>query len=153
MRALKRTLVLLILGVAVVAGAPSEAWSAVSCHKIDAGGFGQDLGGGITRAQIVEGGLLQGTTDASFAITGLTGTVASFEGTIVFTANRATLAAHVVGTLDVASGVFGATTSSIAGTGKLAGATGALAFAGVENLSTGAFTETVTGEICVDLSP
>lgn len=33
-------------------------------------------------------------------------------------------------------------------TGKLAGATGNLTLTGVENLATGAFTETITGTIC-----
>lgn len=37
--------------------------------------------------------------------------------------------------------------------GKVAGADGDLTLAGNQNLATGAFTETVTGEICVDLSP
>jgi hypothetical protein len=77
----------------------------------------------------------------------------SFEGTSVFAVNNGTLTAHVAGTLDIATGQFQATTSSISGTGKLAGATGSLSFSGVEELSTGAFTESVTGEICANLSP
>src|SRR6266545_2410260 len=133
MKTLKRTLMLLLL-VVVAVSAP-----------------GQDLGGGQTTAQIIGGGLLHGTTAASFVITGFSGTVASFEGTIVFTVNRGTLTAGVAGTLDVATGAFSATSTSIAGTGKLAGATGSLAFNGVEDLSDGSFTEDVTGEICVDL--
>jgi hypothetical protein len=96
---------------------------------------------------------LQGTTQASFVITGISGTVASFEGTIVFAVNNGTLTAHVAGTWDIATGQFQATTSSISGTDKLAGATGSLSFSGVEDLSTGAFTESVTGEICANLSP
>ena len=54
---------------------------------------------------------------------------------------------------DLATGAFIATTSSISGTGKLEGATGSRVFSGVENLVTGAFTEVVAGEICVDLAP
>lgn len=152
MRRLRRTLPLLIL-VVLGAAIPAEARAGVSCHNVNAKGVGQDLGGGRTTATIIGGGLLHGTTNASFVITGFAGTVASFEGTIVFTVNKATLAASVAGTLDVASGVFSATTSSVAGTGKLAGATGSLSFNGVEDLTTGRFTEDVTGEICADLAP
>jgi hypothetical protein len=148
-----KTILMLTLLVIVIGVAPVAARGAVSCHKINATGIGQDLGGGQTTAQIVDGGLLQGTTQASFVITGFSGTLASFEGTIIFTVNNATLTAHVSGTLDVATGEFQATTSSISGTGKLAGATGSLSFRGVEDLSTGSFTEDVSGEICADLSP
>jgi hypothetical protein len=38
-------------------------------------------------------------------------------------------------------------------TGKLAGATDALSFQGVENLFTGTFVETFDGSICVNLAP
>jgi hypothetical protein len=151
MKAGMRVLVVTLLVVA--AAAPATARGAVSCHNINARGVGQDQGGGQTTAQIIGGGLLQGTTQGSLVITGLSGTVASFEGTIVFTMNNATLTAQVSGTLDVATGEFNATTSSVSGTGKLAGATGSLSFNGVEDLSTGSFTENVTGEVCADLSP
>jgi hypothetical protein len=151
MKAGMRVLVVTLLVVA--AAAPATARGAVSCHNINAKGIGQDHGGGQTTAQIIGGGLLQGTTQASLAITGLSGTVASFEGTIVFTVNNATLTVQLSGTLDVVTGEFNATSSSISGTGKLAGATGSLSFNGVEDLSTGSFTEDVTGEVCADLSP
>ena len=152
MNALKRSLLMLAL-LALMAGAPATALGGTSCHKIDASGVGQDLGGGQTVAQISDGGLLQGTTAASFTITGVVGTVASFAGTITFTTNRGTLTANVAGTLDVATGAFSAVSSGLSGTGKLAAATGSLAFNGVENLATGAFTEVVTGSICLDLAP
>jgi hypothetical protein len=145
--------VLLVTLVVVLAAAPATARGAVSCHSINAKGAGQDLGGGQTTAQIIGGGLLHGTTQASFVIVGFSGTVASFEGTIVFTLNNATLTAQVSGTLDVTTGEFNATTSSISGTGKLAGATGRLSLNGIEDLATGSFTEDVTGEVCADLSP
>jgi hypothetical protein len=151
MKAGMRVLVATLL--VVVAAAPATARGAVSCHNVNAKGVGQDHGGGQTTAQIIGGGLLQGTTQASLTITGLSGTVASFEGTIVFTLNNATLTAQVSGTLDVATGEFNATTSSVSGTGKLAGATGSLSFNGVEDLLTGSFTENITGEVCADLSP
>ena len=152
MNALSKLLLLLAaLSLAVIA--PTAVDAAVSCHRIDASGVGQDQGGGNTVARITDGGLLQGTTAAAFTITGLSGTLASFVGTITFTANRGTLAAEVAGTLDLATGAFNATTSSLSGTGKLAGATGGLVFAGVENLLTGTFIEVVTGQVCVDLAP
>jgi hypothetical protein len=143
----------LVAALALLTVAPASTLAGTSCHGVDATGVGQDLGGGHTVAQVSNGGLLQGTTEAFFTITGISGTVASFGGAITFTANRATLTVNLTGTLDVATGVFGATSSSLSGTGKLAGATGSLAFNGVENLGTGAFTETVGGSICVDLAP
>ena len=50
-------------------------------------------------------------------------------------------------------GAFRAAGPVTAATGKLAGATGDLTFAGVENLSDGSFVEDVTGAIYVDLAP
>jgi hypothetical protein len=146
------TLLLVIVGV-VGAAAPATARGAVSCQAINAKGVGQDLGGGRTTARIIGGGLLHGTTEASFVVTGVSGSVASFQGTIVFTVNRGTLTANVSGTLDLASGAFAASTSSIEGTDKLAGASGNLFFNGVEDFSDGSFTEDVSGEICVNLAP
>jgi hypothetical protein len=148
-----RIIVPLVIAFAMAAVAPAVALGSTACHSIDATGVGQDLGEGRTVAQISDGGLLQGTTAASFQITGLSGTVASFAGTITFTTNRGTLTATVAGTLDLATGAFSATSSSLSGTGKLAGASGSLVFNGVENLATGAFTEVITGSICVDLAP
>jgi hypothetical protein len=152
MKVVTRTLVLVVLAVLGVS-APSGASGAVSCHSVNAKGVGQDLGGGMTTAQIRGGGLLHGTTNATFVITGISGTVASFEGTIVFAVNKGTLSAGLVGTFDVATGMFSGTTTALAGTGKLEGATGNLSLNGVEDLSDGSFTEDVTGAICVDLAP
>jgi len=152
MNTLRRSLLILV-ALALIAFAPATALGGTSCHTIDAIGVGQDLGGGQTVAQISNGGLLQGTTAASFTITGFVGTIASFEGTITFWTNRGSLTASVAGTLDLATGAFSATTTSLVGTGKLDGATGSLAFDGVENLATGAFSEVVQGSICLDLAP
>ena len=148
-----RRLLSLLIALALMVVAPATVFGGTSCRNINATGVGQDMGGGQTVGQISDGGLLQGTTAASFSITGISGTVASFAGPITFTTNRATLTANLVGTLDVVSGVFSAASSSISGTGKLAGATGSLSFSGVENLATGAFTDVVSGSICVDLAP
>src|SRR5688572_1570760 len=115
--------------------------------------IGQDLGGGATQAQIIGGGLLEGTTAAQFVITGISGTIVSFAGPVTFTTNRGTLTVTVTGTLDVASGAFSASGPVTDATGKLEGATGSLSIDGTQDLATGAFEEDITGEICVDLSP
>jgi hypothetical protein len=140
--------------VAVIAGLTmiGEARAEVSCHKINAKGVGQDLGNLATQAEIIGGGLLHGTTAAQFAITGMSGTVFSIEGTVTFTTHQATLTVAVTGTFDVVSGEFSAAGPVSGATGKLEGATGTLTLQGVQDLSTGSFVEDVTGEICVDLS-
>lgn len=135
----------------VFAAGPAAA--AESCHKINAKGTGQATGPTTTVAQIMGGGLLQGTTAASFDTVVPIPTGVAFTGPIVFTTNRATLTVQLAGTVDVPSGVFHATGPVVGATGKLAGASGNLVFDGVQNLVDGSFTETVAGEICVDLAP
>ena len=103
------------------------------CLPVDATGVGQDLGGGQTTA----------------TITGVDGTVASFVGPIVFTGLGGTLTAQVTGTLDVTTGVFTSTSTSVTGTGLLRRVTGDLTFTGTEDLTTGAFTEAIHGRLCV----
>jgi len=118
------------------------------CRPVHAAGVGQDLGGGNTTATITRGGVLNGTTTAHFDITGGSIPMFTIAGTIVFTTKHGTLTANVSGTFDVSTGEFAATGPISGGTGKFAGATGTLTFSGVENLTTGAFTETVTGTLC-----
>jgi hypothetical protein len=139
-----------ILGALTIDG-PAQAEE--SCHKINAKGVGQDLGGGVTVARVIGGGLLHGTTEGNFIITGFSGTVASFEGTVEFTTRHGALTVTVSGTLDVATGEFSASGPVTGATGKLAGATGSLSLAGTQDLSDGSFVEDITGEICVDLAP
>lgn len=57
------------------------------------------------------------------------------------------------GTFDLTTGEFSVAGPVTDSSGKLAGAFGDLTFEGVQDVAdpTGAFTETVTGEICVDL--
>jgi hypothetical protein len=153
MKAVRRVVLLLLFVVVGTLVTVSQARAAVSCHKINAKGVGQDLGGGVTEADIIGGGLLQGTTVGNFVITGFSGTVASIEGTVVFTTNQATLTVTVTGIFDVATGEFSASGTVTGATGKLAGATGALLLEGIEDLSNGRFVEDVTGTICVDLAP
>lgn len=137
------------------------ATAAVSCHQINAKGSGNgappragDPPGLIrTVAQIRGGGLLQGTTEAAFQVTGPTPTGITFAGDITFTTNRSTLTVGLDGTLDLATGQFLASGDVREGTGKLDGATGTVSLEGVQNLldPAGSFTETVSGTICVDL--
>lgn len=152
-------LLLPLLLLMVVQAGPATA--GVSCHEINAKGAGQGVPSqagdppGLIRtvAQIRGGGLLQGTTEAAFQVTGVTPTGIAFAGDITFTTNRATLTVNLDGTLDLATGEFGASGGVADATGKLDGATGTLTVAGVQDLldPAGSFTETVSGEICVDL--
>lgn len=131
----------------------SPAQAAESCHKINAKGVGQDLGTGATVANIIGGGLLQGTTAGNFVITGGAFPVFTLAGTVKFTTHQATLTVTIIGVFDVATGQFSATGPVTDATGKLAGATGDLTLSGIENLADGSFVEKVTGSICVDLAP
>ena len=153
MKMLGRFILLVLLVSLGTALWSSPVQAGVSCHHINARGVGQDLGGGVTQARIVGGGLLHGTTAASFTITGFAGTVASFAGTVTFTTHHATLTVTVAGRLDVVTGVFNASGPVTNATRKLVGATGNLSFDGLENLSDGSFEEQVAGAICVDLAP
>ena len=90
------------------------AAAGVSCHQINATGAGQgaapqagDPPGLIrTVAQIRGGGLLHGTTEAAFQVTGPTPTGIAFAGDITFTTNRGTLSVDLDGTLDLTTGDF-----------------------------------------------
>src|SRR5205823_3847534 len=108
MKELGRAFALGILAIFVNVTIVGQARADESCHNIVAKGVGQDLGGGSTQAQIIGGGLLHGTTLGSFVITGVSGTVASFTGTIEFTTQHGTLTVTVAGTLDVSTGEFSA---------------------------------------------
>ena len=118
------------------------------CLPVKASGIGQDQGNLVTTARITTHGILLGTTRAEFTITGAVGTTVSFVGPIVFTTHIGTLTAQLTGTLDAATGVFGADSTIESGTGLLRGVTGNLRFDGVQNLVTGSFTETITGRLC-----
>ena len=153
MISLRRLIQVSLFAVAASLMVVGSAHAAVSCHKINAKGAGQDLGGGMTRAQIIGGGLLHGTTQASFVVTGVSPPVVSIAGTVTVTTNRGTLTVTVAGTFNVATGNFIASGPVTAATGQLAGTTGTLVFDGIEDLTTGAFVEDVSGLICVDLAP
>ena len=94
-------------------------------------------------------GVAIGTTEASFTVTGIEASVASFTGDITFRNTYGTLVAPVSGTLDTASGHFVSSSTTVSGTRAYRQVTGSLTFTGTENLATGAFTEVVTGTLCV----
>ena len=119
------------------------------CLPVSADGVGQDLGGGRTTATISVAGVVIGTTEASFTVSGLEGTLASFTGDIIFRNAYGTLTAPVSGTLDTATGHFVSSSTTVHGTRAYRHVTGSLTFTGNENLATGAFTEVVTGTLCV----
>jgi hypothetical protein len=153
MKAPKLVLRILLAALLVVAAAPTAIATATAteqgdCHSVMAVGAGQDLGGGNTTATISHGGFLNGTTAAHFDITGGSPPVFTIQGTLVLTAKHGTLTLSVSGTFNVATGAFDASGSVGTGTGTFAGATGTLAFSGVEDLTTGAFTETIVGQLC-----
>lgn len=132
------------------AGAPHHTHAL--CVPVRAHGVGQDLGNGATEATITSHGVVLGTTHAMFTPTGLTGKALSFDGPIVFTpkvSTVGTLTAQVTGTSDVSTGVFQASSTSIIGTGLLRHITGDVSIVGKEDLTTGSFTEELTGTLCL----
>ena len=133
---------------AVGAAQASRSNGDQECTNVQATGVGQDLGNGVTVATISRGGWLNGATSGAFVITGGAPPVFTVAGTVVFTTKHGALTLTAAGTFDVSTGAFMTSGPVSAGTGKLAGATGTLTIAGVQNLATGAFTETVTGTIC-----
>jgi hypothetical protein len=147
-----------VLAVTAVVSAPAVAQASTPaavvarpapvCVPVAATGVGQDRFDGTTTATIFIGGVAVGTTVGQFTVTGVNGTVASFTGTITFRNALGTLVAPVTGTLDTASGDFASTSSTVTGTGAYREVTGSLTFTGHEDLTTGAFTETVTGTLC-----
>ena len=154
MKTLKKLVDLFLVIFAASLIVASSAHAAVSCHKINAKGAGQDLGGGVTEAQIIGGGLLHGTTQGLFVVTGVP-PVYTIAGTVTFTTRQGILPVTVTGTFDVVTGNFIASgpVASASATGKLTGATGTLLFEGIEDFSTGKFVEDVKGLICLDLAP
>ena len=121
------------------------------CIPVYATGQGQDHGDFHTMAKLFVGPALIATTAAAFTPTGMTGTTVSFAGPIVFTAvgNLGTFTVAASGTVDTSTGHFEAGGQITAPTGLLVGTSGNLMLVGNENLTTLAFTEIVTGQLCV----
>ena len=135
------------------AGLALPAKAGVSCHLINAKGVGKDLGLGKTAADVIGGGLLEGTLAGTITVTGppVSG-LAPFMETIVYSNSRGTLTVVVTGAIDITTGQFNASGPVTAGTGKLSDATGNISLAGVVNFASGLFTEDISGVLCVDLA-
>jgi hypothetical protein len=145
-----RMLVLLSAAVVTTGGAPATAAAHHdSCLSVDARAIGQNLGGGHTTSTIFHAGILNGTTTGQLQITGGTPPVVTLVGTGVLTTDHGTVTLSISGTFDQATGALEATGHIVAGTGVFDHATGALMFAGVEDLTTGRFTNTITGTVCL----
>lgn len=138
------------------AATPAPHRAAALCVPVRFTGAGQDLGpdsrGRLhTTATIALATVRIGVTDATFTPAGPpAGSQLDFTGPIVFRPDggSATLTAQVQGRVDLATGIFAATSVAVTGTGAFRHVSGDLTFRGTENLSTGAFTETITGRLC-----
>jgi hypothetical protein len=146
----------LVLAIGTMSGAGAQAAergvhsAAGVCSPVHAAADGQDLGDGSTVATVTVDGYRIGTTAATFTPTGMRGDVLLFTGPIVFTPDVAigTLTAQVDGSFNTRTGTFRSHSSSVTGTDLLAGVSGRLRFRGLENLTDGSFTETITGRLC-----
>jgi hypothetical protein len=126
-----------------------------SCHTINAKGTGTITSPPgpmvTTEANINGGGLLNGTTSATFTFSDPS--TGAFGGTLVFTTKHGTLEFDIDnGQLIEGGAQFSATAVAVegSGTGKLEGATGELQLEGVSINSSGDFTEDVSGYICFE---
>lgn len=144
-----RSMLMLALVVGLLA-TPVPAGAHASCRQITATGQGQDLGGGRTEARIRGDRWLHGSSTASFVIRQVVGSVASFDGVLLFDLRKGAIALSVVGTFDLATGEFMASSTAVTGFGRFRGVEGMLVLSGVQDLASGAFTETITGELCVE---
>jgi hypothetical protein len=122
---------------------------------------GQDLGSDgdghlITTSTVFLAGHPVATTRATFTPAGPpSGNTLAFTGPIAFSlgSQPSVLTANVQGSVDLSTGVFQATSTSVSGSGLLTGLYGSLVFQGVENLATGAFSETIRGLLCSKIRP
>ena len=149
---MKSLRMLALLAAAVVTAGGAQIATAAdhdSCLSVNAQAIGQDLGHGRTTSTITHAGILNGTTNAQLQITGGTPPVVTLAGTGVLTTNHGTLTISIVGTFNQVTGAIEATGQVVAGTDVFAHATGTLMFVGVEDLTTGSFTNTITGTVCL----
>lgn len=124
-----------------------------TCHKINAKGKGTTVSmsasGVTTTADLIGGGLLNGTTRADFVFTGLSGEEVFFTGTLVLTTKYGTVTYQVTsGTFNTSTLEFSSDLRVVEGEGRFAGATGTLHLSGANNPD-GTFTEAISGVICL----
>lgn len=148
----KKQLLPLLLTFAFTAIVPLHA--ATSCHMIEAKGVGQGDGNGNITGKVIGGGLLHGTLAGAVTPTSPPSDgVQTFTEVIIFTTENGTLTLEVAGAINILTGRFNASGSVKDATGKLAGATGNIALSGIVDFSTGLFTDSIRGVICVNLAP
>jgi hypothetical protein len=158
----KRFATLFVVALLATALLALPANAGESCHNINASAEGVSLTGPtdnpvVTAGQTRGGGLLQGTTSGESLVTEFSGFPdLPFTGPQTFTTNRGTVTFTVTGVVSIGSEPDGSNAYWNDGTvtdstGKLAGATGNIAVVGVQ-APDGSFTQTMTGEICVDLN-
>ena len=157
MRTLRILLVsmLTIVGLAVGAVAPgiaaAQSEGKTKCKAVSAVAAGQGVvepdGTIRTNATVTKDPLLKGSLEGQFAVTGDPSPNIPFAGEITYTTKKGTLVTQVTGSL-TATGEFDTSGQVSAGTGTFAGATGKLVIVGEQD-QTGAFSETIKGEICL----
>jgi hypothetical protein len=129
-----------------------------TCHQVNAKGKGQITSqtptAATTVSQIIGGGLLHGTTQATLVFTGFdpsTG-VATFEGTLVLTTEQGTLTLRVFdGVFKTQTGEFYNDSLVVNGTARFEGARGDIFFHGFVFPDGQFIDDVINGEICVDL--
>lgn len=130
----------------------TPAYASGQRHQINAKGKGQLTSETTTAGKIIGGGLLHGTTTATLNITAIDQTTgdATYAGVVVITTKHGTLTLDDAGLFNLVTGVFSSHSTVAGGTGRFAGATGDLYFAGIVDLVSGSFTDEISGEIFLD---
>jgi hypothetical protein len=149
MSALRRMFLLGLFATACLLVPAGQALAGTSCDKVDAKGVGEQRDGGRWTADIKGDGVLSGTSEGQFELTGVDGADLSFKGDVKFDTGNGTLTATVDGSFDLSSGKFSASGPVTDSSGDLSDATGDLELKGIEDLRDGSFVADVTGEICV----
>lgn len=145
-----RVVALVAAALALLAVTPERAGASGLCVPVRARGVGQDLENFTTEATIFVGQVAIGRTDATFTPTGSNGNILTFTGPIVFTADAGlgTLTVTAEGRVNVSTGRFVSAGPITAAIGALAGTTGRIHITGVQDLTTGEFTEQIVGRLC-----
>lgn len=144
------TLALMSLFIAPALLAPAQLQAKEVCIPIHTRAVGAFTGPTTTASAITGGGILHGTTTAELEITGVSGSVLFFEGTITFFTNSGALTLDLVGGIfDTATGEFNSDSVVTSGTGRFVGASGSLFFHGFSFPDGTFITEEISGTICV----
>ncbi len=140
--------VLIVLVITLVTSF-TPAYASGQRHSINAKGKGQLTSATTTAGKLIGGGLLHGTTTATLNITALDQTTgdATYVGVVVITTKHGTLTLQDAGLFNLVTGVFSSHSTVASGTGRFAGATGDLYFAGIVDLASGSFIDEIKGEI------